>query len=114
MKKPIEVPFDKDGNQVDYPTWSYNRTPEGGYLPPTPGPTLPNFEFEDTLTFDSYGKGRSSVTFYLTRKSTGKGVTMFISDFTEIVGKMVNGEITGKFTFAKRGQNYGCRLVESK
>ena len=111
-KKQIDVPFNGNGDQVDYPCWIYNRTPEG-VTRPTPGPTMPNFEFEDTLTFESYGKGRSSVTFYMKRESTGKGVTMFISDFTDALPKMVNGKITGKFTFCKKGQSYGCKLLTS-
>ena len=92
-----QIPFDESGNQRDY---------HDGYC------TLKdNFEFKDTLTFEAYGRGRSSVTFTMRRKSNGKSVSMFISNFTEIVPLMNAGMITGRFTFVKKGGNYGCKML---
>lgn len=92
-----EIPFDEKGNQLDYPGWgSINWRA--------------NHTFKDTLTYESYGRGRSAVTFTFAR-SDGRTVTMFVSDLDDVVRQMVGGKITGEFTFIKRGQNYGCRLV---
>jgi len=51
------------------------------------------------------------VTFELTRQSNGKLVSFFVSDFSTLVPLMDKGSVTGKFTFHKKGQNYGCRMV---
>jgi hypothetical protein len=99
MKKgEYDIPFDKNGNQLDYELCNTTM--------------IPNFVFEDELTLKTYGRGRSSVTFTLTR-TDGKTVSMFVSDFTEMVNHMVKGKIKGKFTFVKKGQNYGCKLIEA-
>lgn len=96
-KTNYKIPFDKNGNQMDYEGYGLDEM-------------VDNFEFEDTLTFQSYGRGRSSVTFTFKRVN-GKTVSMFVSDFADIVGKMNHGHITGRFTFSKKGQNYGCKMV---
>jgi hypothetical protein len=36
---------------------------------------------------------------------------MFVTDFDSIVKELVDGKITGKFTFSKRGANYGCMKI---
>jgi hypothetical protein len=116
MKKKgdYQIPFDKDGNQQDYPErqWyckgdkSYYKYPEW----------RDNVEFEDTLTLETYGRGRSSVTFTMRRKN-GKTVSVFVSDFCDMAksrafGEFDAGAITGRFTFCKKGANYGCRMVD--
>ena len=99
MKKATyKIPFDKDGNQLSYDAYNVFSF-------------VDNFEFEDTLQYVSYGKGRSSVTFKFKRKSNGKTVNMFLTDIDKIMNKLSHGEITGKFTFSKRGENYGCKLI---
>jgi len=95
-----KIPFDSAGNQLDYAGYGCAEMRE-------------NFEFNDTLTFQSYGRGRSSVTFTMKRFGTNTNVSMFVSDFSDIVNKMNHGAITGTFTFVKKGQNYGCKLVAS-
>ena len=95
-----KIPFDRNGNQMDYEGYGVGEMKD-------------NFEFFDTLTFQSYGRGRSSVTFTMKRASTNTTVSMFVSDFADIVGKMNHGHITGTFTFTKKGQNYGCKAVMS-
>jgi len=59
-----------------------------------------------------YGRGRSAVGFEMVR-SNGKTVNMFVSDFHIVIPHMVNGKVTGRFTFIKKGQNYGCKLLEA-
>jgi hypothetical protein len=72
---------------------------------------LDNYEFEDTLTYDGYSRGRSAAYFSFLR-SDGRKVTVFLTDFESIVNHMVKGKITGKFTFCKRGMNFGCKLIK--
>lgn len=94
-----QIPF-QDGNQIDYEIyWG------------KPFEMVDNFVFEDTLTYTNYGKGRSAITFYFTRESNGKEVTMFASNLSEVIPRFVNGKLTGQFTFCKKGQNYGCRML---
>lgn len=98
-KGDYQIPFDGAGNQLHYPeSWK-----EMVWRDNTP--------FETTLTYDGYSRGRSAA--YLGFKTTeGKGVTVFMTDFEAMVPRMVKGEVTGTFRFTKRGQNYGCQLVE--
>lgn len=95
-----QIPFKKNGDQAEYDSnWP-------------PVFWADNCVFEDTLTFSGhYGRGRSSVTFSLLRKATGTLVSFFVSDFAALVPKMTDGTVTGKFTFTKKGQNYGCRMI---
>ncbi len=106
MKKTgnYQIPFDEEGNQLDY----HDRS---GWKPST---LIDNFEFEDTLSLSQYGRGRSSVTFEMQRTS-GKTVSVFVSDFFDMAidEHFAAGQISGRFTFTKRGQNYGCKLLEA-
>ena len=94
----IEVPF-LDGNQQHYPPVCHVQW-------------VDNIEFDDTLRYKGFSRGRSAAYFHFTRQSTGKEVTVFMKDFTDMIPFMVRGTVTAKFTFCKRGQNYGCRMVK--
>jgi len=103
MKKgEYKIPFNR-GNQLDYPSGDYPQYPE------TRIEWVDNHEFDDTLTLKGYGRGRSSVTFEMER-TNGKTVSVFVSDFTAMAREMIRGKISGRFTFQKKGQNYGCKL----
>lgn len=118
-----QIPFDRNGNQQDYPSEWYVGTGEfkpyswkdGEYeVTRAEGPNwVDNFEFEDTLTLNGFGRGRSSVTFSMVR-SDGTTVSVFVSDFYDmaVAGAFKAGKIKGRFTFCKKGQNYGCRMVK--
>ena len=95
-----KIPF-RDGNQMEFEPYCKGDTFEW----------IDNFYFEDELSFVSYGRGRSSVTFTFRRKSNDKTVSMFVSDFSDAFPFAVGGKLSGKFTFIKKGQNYGCRMV---
>lgn len=95
-----DVPFNKNGDQLHY---------EGDSYPPI---WKDNFEFDDVLVFKGMHRGRSAAYFAFTRKSNGKTVTVFMRDAIDMFPYMVRGEVVGKFTFCKRGQNYGCRVVK--
>lgn len=98
-KGEYKIPF-RGGNQLGY-AYDGERDVEW----------VDNFKFEDTLTYDSYGRGRSAAHFYFLRKSNGRRVSIFLRDFEDMVPKLNAGEIAGAFTFRKRGQNFGCVLA---
>lgn len=74
-----------------------------------------NFEFEKTLTYVDYGRGRSAVTFYFDGPD-GERYPMFIKDFDKLIRKysLTNGTVTAKWDFVKRGSNYGIKLAEDE
>ena len=100
MKGDYQIPYTKHGDQRHYPEeWC------GGLV------WRDNEVFEDTLTFDGYMRGRSAAYLVFKRASSGTTVVVFLSDFEAMVPAMVRGEIVGRFTFTKKGQNYGCKLA---
>lgn len=125
MKKDLFVPFDRKGNMLDY---SYHGISEeekeickeskrvehfwgDGTLREV---FVPNYEFEDVLTFESFSRGCSSVKAHFVSDNTGLKYEMFISDFADVLKSdcIANCRIKGKFTFVKKGKNYGVMLVE--
>jgi hypothetical protein len=97
-KPPYQIPFNKDGSQLSYHGYGFHEWRD-------------NFEFEDTLEYVAYSKGRSSVGFEF-KRSDGTMVSMFLTDLDTILPLMKNGQITGRFTFTKRGENYGCKRID--
>jgi hypothetical protein len=100
MAKPgnYPIPFDSEGNQLHY-----NESWRGGEM-------RPNFEFDDTLTYEGFSRGRSAA-YVLFRRSNGKKVTMFLKELDELMPRLCGGHVTGRFTFTKRGTNYGVRIL---
>jgi hypothetical protein len=96
-----QIPFDKDGNQLSFPGYTFHEWRD-------------NYEFDATLTYETYGRGRSSVTFYW-KDDDGHRYTMFVSDFDDILNSVgLHGKkVTGRWTFVKKGQDYGVKLVTS-
>lgn len=103
MKGDYPIPFTKNGNQLTYAEPWMERN---GSLQ-----WFDNFEFEDTLEIDSMSRGRSAANFTFRRQSNGAEVTVFMTDMIDIFKKARGGKVKGKFTFIKRGQNYGCKLA---
>lgn len=99
IKANYQIPFDEAGNQMSYPeSWREIEWRE-------------NSPFIDTLTYKGYSRGRSAANIEFER-SDGASVSFFMVDFHHIAPKMAFGCITGLFQFVKRGQNYGCQLVD--
>lgn len=73
-----------------------------------------NFEFEAELHLLGAARGRSAVTFGFTNSARDATYPMFLVDFVQL---LINGEIDHgktekkKWTFSKRGENYGIKLV---
>lgn len=119
QKPPIQVPFDDEGNQLHYPLhrWAYNPNhPDansGGYYRQDPI-IKDNYEFMATMKFEDIQRGRSAAYFHLT-DAQGKKYTMFMTDLLDLLKRarrIESGEVTGKWTFCKRGANFGVKLVE--
>ena len=70
-----------------------------------------NYSFESKMTIEDYGRGRSAVTIYLLDELNNR-YEVFISDFIEMMKKLEvsEGSFYGKFTFCKKGKNYGLQL----
>ena len=95
-----QIPFDVNGNQLDYDDRAWNKTIT----------MVDNFEFDDVLTLVGSSRGRSSVGFNM-RRQNGKTVNVFLSNFVEMCHHMINGVVVGRFTFVKKGANFGCRMI---
>lgn len=96
-----KIPFDENGNMMTY-TDSWCTSHE----------LKDNFEWEDELVYTDYSKGRSAVNFEFTSRKTGKIYNMFLSDFCRNIIFLEDGKLKGKFTFIKRGSNFGIMKVE--
>lgn len=96
-----KVPFDASGNLLNY------AETYGCYAPKE---WRDNYEFSGSLSFKDFRRGRSAANAILEDKE-GHTYTMFLTDFKAAIPYMVNGKITGRFTFCKRGANYGVKLA---
>jgi hypothetical protein len=97
-KKNYQIPFNVKGDLMSY---EYH----GAIM-------KDNFEFSDTLTYNGYGRGRSAASLYFT---DAKGITysMFLSDFDDLMKtkKLIGDQVSGKWTFVKKGSNYGIKFL---
>ena len=73
-----------------------------------------NYEFEDILIITGMSRGRSAANFNLQSTVNGKNYNLFMTDIVDLIQKATinKGEIKGKWTFVKRGNNYGIKLIE--
>ncbi len=100
VKKDYKIPFDDKGNQLHYEWYSYQN-----------GEWRDNEEFNDTLVYKGYARGRSAAYFLFHRASTQTEVVVFMTDFEKMIPLLTYGFLSGTFTYTKRGQNYGVKLV---
>lgn len=78
----------------------------------------PNTVFGDYLRYKGYSRGRSSAKIDFISETSGCSYSMFLTDFDTLMERTgmnaLNGHgVYASFTFVKRGQNYGVRLVDS-
>ena len=72
-----------------------------------------NYEWNDELTYYAFERGNSSCVMLFKSDLTFLTYHVFMTDFTDtIVDNMICGKVKGTFTFTKRGQNYGIKLVK--
>ena len=100
-KKTIQVPFDTKGNQMHHPNDSFDFKEYRD-----------NYEFFTTLTFMHFCRGCSAA-YAVFVSVSGMRCSVFLKDFEEIIPYLKSGSITGNFTFVKRGQNFGVKLVNT-
>ena len=131
MKQPLKIPFDGHGNQVHYSgeigivpdELKYEADePEGKrrfrnewITKARDGRTWKdNFEFDAHLAFVGMSRGRSAAYFHL-RSAEGNTYTMFMSDILDLLqrGRVIEGACYGRWTFVKKGSNYGVKLIHS-
>lgn len=125
MKKELFIPFNRNGNMLDYSYWGISEEEkeickENGKVEHYFGNGeiaevfVPNFEFEDELVFEKFSRGRSSVKAHFISCTNDKRYEMFISDFGDVIreGHLIGDRIMGKFSFVKKGQNYGVVLLK--
>ena len=103
------VPFDSSGNQLHYPEDEYEY--KNSVSKRTPCTMLENFEFDDTLTYVGFQRGRSAA-YFIWERANSKKVTMFLKDLDESIKHIVNGKLSGTFTFCKRGANFGVKILK--
>lgn len=120
--KEMCVPFTKNGSLVEWTGYVLNQEEEtkcyaNGSYQSNEGSLhdsivwKPNAQFNTTLFYEGFGRGRSSIKFEF-RDSDGKRFYMFATDLDAFIkqGIPIN-EVNGVFEFVKRGQNYGIRFV---
>jgi hypothetical protein len=70
-----------------------------------------NVEFDDTLHFRSFSRGRSAARGVFLSNHLGCHVEMFLGTLEPLVKTLKKGKLTGTFKFEKRGQNFGIKPV---
>ena len=97
-----KVPFDSDGNQLDYPSWKTDHWRDW-------------FIFNDTLSLTGYTRGQNSAKLIWESVEHGYKYSMFLSDMMPAVkdGLGAGGTKTGEWGFCKKGKDYGIYLLEA-
>ena len=98
-KLPKTVSFDSSGNLAFVRPYMWEVATK-----------VPNFQFEDVLTFVGHERSAYSTKFVF-KTSTGFLVRMYLLDFMKAVPMMTAGEVWGKWTFCKIGAGFGVCLV---
>ena len=103
-----KAPFDKDGNLLHWasPTatqpWHFdyaNTWEERG-------------EFNATLRYLDYRRGRSAAYFLFEDVATEKQYPICMSDFCgRVLRELHNGVVTGRWLIAKHGQNFSLQRI---
>ena len=102
MSKIKTYPVDINGNMLECDGYGVRRHGEKDIV-----------EFEETMAFQYYTKGRSSLRFIL-KDSKGNIWSMMAQCIDDFVKHSVNGVLSGKWVVCKRGQNYGLLIVEGE
>ena len=104
MSKIKTYPVDENGNMLEYNGYLYGATKYS---------EKDIVEFEETMTFQYFTKGRSSLRFILV-DSQGREWSMMAQCIDSFVQRSVNGVLTGKWIMCKRGSNYGLLIVKGE
>ena len=106
-KKQLRIPF-KDGKPCKWVKDDHDEERD-------------NYEFEECLEIHGFVRGCSSAVMIL-RPANDHGedfnyaksvyYQVFLTDSKEVIQNMMHGIIYGKWTFVKRGENFGIKLVD--
>lgn len=106
-KKQLKIPF-KDGRPCKWVKDVHDEERD-------------NYEFDECLEIYGFVRGRSSAVMIL-RPADDHGkdfnyvnsiyYQVFLTDSKEIIQHMIHEVIYGKWTFVKRGENFGIKLVK--
>ena len=101
VKKELRIPHNKDGNMLQW-DHDYNAVSH-----------RPNSIWIDGLIYLGYGRGRSAAYFLWRSVFTNREYYMFISDMNDVLlsTDMMARIIKAQFTYVKRGQNFGIKMV---
>lgn len=99
-----EIPFSNYGEQLCLNSYinHYNQI------------MTPNFIFFDTLIFQGFSRGRSSVTANFINKEGTMSSSMFVSNFSDIIHDYIKPDfknLTGYFCMCKKGANFGLKYL---
>lgn len=95
----FKIPFDSQGNMLGYDKdhraqlWREN----------TP--------FYAKFKFDHFERGRSAAHAIFLEDRSGRRFQMFMTDLSDAMVHIRQGFLEGDFVFAKRGSNYGLKLI---
>lgn len=70
-----------------------------------------NYEFEDTLKYSGFSRRTSSCNVQFKSINDNKEYTMFMKELDDCIFNLVEGKLKGRFTFVKRGENYGIKYL---
>lgn len=109
-----KVPFKADGTPMRYalndPNSRYRRD-DMQHHPDFADEWRENYEFTATLYFNGFARGRSAAYAYF-NTADDQRYTMFLTDLADAIPYLEKGFLRDKtFTFTKRGQNYGIKVV---
>lgn len=96
-KKQLKIPF-KDGRPCKWVKDVHDEERD-------------NYEFEECLEIHGFVRGCSSAVMIL-RPANDHGKDFNYVNSKEIIQNMMHGIIYGKWTFVKRGENFGIKLVK--
>jgi hypothetical protein len=103
-----KIPFTRDGRLMNYAS-EYSSLDK-------PHEWKDNHEFEATLTFQGFERGRSAA-HGVFKNAEGHRFVVFLKDVDTLItsGAMrTGGIVSGTWCYCKRGQNYGVQLVKPK
>lgn len=103
----MKIPFDRDGNLLDYVYDCDDKRVDW----------RENFSFPATLTYEGYRGGRSSMSMVM-RDENGRRYPMFWNYFREFLAGNYSPyfatalTVSGNWTFCKRGKNFSIKPEE--
>ncbi len=114
-KKPLMIPFDKNGDMLNYVMFEdsyYDDFPDDHRIQNTRPFYKEAQDFDDKLVLVGSQKGRSAAKVILQSTITKQKYYMTLKDFCNY---LQDDEIVlrGKFAFCKKGQNYSIKAVKN-